>query len=205
MKLRLLPAIITAIVSLTALAQTPFREIQNDVAPGQRAALLQNLERGAAFTSADQAYQILPAARASRLPRGETTAHAAGRLNLATTDLLERRDDVLFYRGPVGTVTGALVVTSDAATAYPAVLNTATRQLGFLPGTIRVQLARVADAPAVAAAHGASVYRSFPQLGIVYFQAGSGQDIVSLAATLAADVRVTRAEPEVIEHLRVTH
>lgn len=203
MNLRLLLAFIAAILASTALAQTPFREYQNEIAPGQRATLLQSLERGAAFTSADRPYQLLPVARASRLPPGETTAHAAGRLGLATTDLLERRGDLLFYRGLASTATGAAVMTTDNTAAYPVVLNTATRQLGFLPGTIRVRLARAGDPEAVAAAHGAKVYRSFPQLGVAYLQAGSGQDIVSLASTLAADARVTSAEPEVVEHLRV--
>lgn len=203
MNIRPLLAIITAIVASTALAQTPFRETQNEIAPEQRAVLLQNLERGTAFTSADQSYQVLPAARAARLPRGEITAHAAGRLRLTTTDLLERRGDLLFYRGSAATVTGAVVTTRNDTAAYPVVLNTGTGQLGYLPGTIRVRLARAADAPTVATAHGARVYRAFPQLGVAYLQAGAGQDILALAATLAADARVTSAEPEVVEHLRV--
>jgi hypothetical protein len=45
MNLRLLLAITAAILASTALAQPPFRENQNDIAPEQRAVLLQKIGR----------------------------------------------------------------------------------------------------------------------------------------------------------------
>jgi len=204
MKLRLLLGIvITTILPTATPAQSPFADRPTGVTPEQRATLLQGMERGAAFVSNNHSYRLLPAARAIRLTAGETTRQALGRLQIAHSEALEHRGNMLLYRDLAAAAAGAVLRARDHATAYPVVLNTDTQELGFLPGTIRAALARTGDAPAVAAAHGATVYRSFPQLGVVYFRVAPGQDVLSLATVLAADAGVTRAEPEVVEHLRV--
>lgn len=204
MKLRLLLGIvITTILPTATPAQSPFAERPTGVTPEQRATLLQGMERGAAFVSNNHSYRLLPAARAVRLTAGETTRQALGRLQIAHSEVLEHRGNMLLYRDPAGAATGAVLRARDHTTAYPVVLNTDTQELGFLPGTIRATLVHATDPPAVASAHGATVYRSFPQLGVVYFRIGPGQDVLGLAAALAADARVVTADPEVIEHLRV--
>ena len=59
----------------------------------------------------------------------------------------------------------------------------------------------MADATAIASAFGLSVVREFAHLKVVYYQVKPGQDILAVAAALAADSRVLSAELEVVEHL----
>ena len=80
-------------------------------------------------------------------------------------------------------------------------MNENTKVIGILPGTIEVKPRNMAEVAAIAATFGLSVVRAFPHLNVVYYQAKPGQDILAIAASLAADSRVLRAELEVIEHL----
>jgi hypothetical protein len=192
---------------IAACAQLPFEHYPQHpsfaAAPQQRAALLQGMARGVTFTSSREAYQVLPDARAARLPAGQTLAQRLGELSAAETDLLERKGDMLLYRSRTTGGVGAAVQRHDQTVLFPVVLNTRTQQLGLLPGTIQAKLADPAEAEAVATAHSVSVYKSFPHLGIVFFQVRPGQDVVAAAAAVAGDKRVRSAEPEVVENIRV--
>jgi hypothetical protein len=194
-----------AVLALPASAQHPAGSAKNPatVSPAQRAALLQKLSRGPGFTSNNQPYQTLPEAQASRLARSEPVSRGLQRLGVSASDLIETKGSYLLYRRAAGTAPAAVVEQTDESVLYPVVLNTATRQTGFLPGTIRVTFTGAANPETLAADHSLSLVRAFPHLGEAYFRAAPGRDVIAAAAALAGDARVKLAEPEVIEFVRV--
>lgn len=51
-------------------------------------------------------------------------------------------------------------------------------------------------------AHGLTLQRAYDHLGTAFYTVARGGDLLAAAAQLAADARVTSAEPEVLEALR---
>ena len=189
-------------IAFQACAQPPGRFALESVAPTQRAALVSSLQRGTTFTSEGRTYQHLADAQASQAHSDESLSQAASRLKVDSRDLVETKGRYLFFR-----VTSGAPVAQKRANepAFPVVLNTGTGQLGLLPGTIAVMLKDTSQAGAVAADHGLQLERAFPHLGVAYLKAGEGQNVLTAAAAVAGDARVTRAEPEVLEHIRVPY
>jgi hypothetical protein len=193
---------ILLILPFVASAQTVAPHRPDAVRPEQRAALINSLHHGSAFAHNGQKYHHLPGAQATSRPQGETLAATAARLGVTTGDIIDTKGPYVLYRLTRGSMAAA-VQTRDQKVTYPVAINTGTGQIGFMPGTIEVELGDVSQAAAIASSHGLELDRSFPHLGLAYFKVAGNGDIVAAAAAVAADKRVKRAEPEVITHVRV--
>lgn len=171
------------------------------VAPN-RDALVAALARAETFTSENQQYQRLPELRAlARASRAEPPAQALARVGAAAGSLIETKGHFVLYRASAQAA--AQLEAVDSQTLYPAVLNMRTGGLGILPGTLIVQPKNIAQAEALAAAHGLELVRAYPHLNTAFYRVKPGQDLLAAAAALKADARVVNAEVEVVEHIRV--
>lgn len=161
----------------------------------------QSLNRGQALTSNKEQYQVLPGARAVERLAQEQPQQALARVgggNLIAT----KGNFVVFTTAQQNAPSVALL---NGTTFYPVVFNQRTMGVGIMPGTLAVKLKNMASAAAVAADHGLDVVRIFDNLQTAFFRVRTGQDVVAAAAALAADVRVSSAELEVIENVAVPH
>jgi len=188
------------LLPLQADAQTSGRFGLESVNPAQRTVLVNNLSRGATFASDGKQYQLLPDAMAAKALDDETLTQAGNRLSVRLSDVMETKGRYLFFRASSGSPAVQLRANEPA---YPVVLNSSTGELGLLPGTIAVTMKNVSLAGALATDHGLQVERTFPHLGVAFLRADGGRNVLTAAATLGGDARVTSAEPEVLEHIRV--
>jgi len=119
----------------------------------------------------------------------------------AAGEVIETKGKLLLYRG-AATDSAALRRTSGTI-EYPTVINARTGTLGVLTGVLVVRPRSMADADAIASAHGLETAKAYPQLQTVFYKAKEGADIADASAALQADSRVEIAYPEIIEHVRV--
>ena len=190
-----LSALLIASLALPTLAQAAANS-----AAAQRTALLQAQVRGAAVSSNNEQYQVLPGVRASQSQSKEKPQQTLARVGGSA--VVETKGNFVVY---TAAPQGANVVQVGSATTYPTVLNSRTGGVGILPGTVRVKLKSMANAAAVGADHGLELVREFAHLQAAFYRVKPGQDVVAAAATLTADSRVASAEVEVIEHMNVPH
>ena len=199
MKLRLITTLLIALIALPALVQAADKS--ETTAVTERAALLQTAGRGQAVTSNSQQYQILPGARAveslAQEQPQQTLARAGG------GKLIETKGAFVVFAA--AQQSAASVASTNGATSYPTVLNTRSQGIGILPGTLNVKLKNMDSAAAIAIDHGLEVVRVFAHLQTVFYRVKPGQDVLAAAASLSADPRVSSAEVEVIEHMKVPH
>lgn len=199
MKTRLL-ALALAFLTLPVLAQTP-----RAAAPAQaanRAAIVQTLSHGAEFTSQNERYQLLPAARAAQRQPGEASAQqTVARHGASAGDFIETKGQFVVFRAAAQA--GARLEASQGTTLYPTALNPRTGGIGILPGTLIVQPKNMNTAQAIANDHGLELVRAYAHLKTAFYRVKPGQDLLVAAAALAGDARVKLAEPEVIEFVRV--
>ena len=173
---------------------------QSSSAASKKGTAMQNLKRGASISSNNQTYQFLPEVRAVLRKSGrESEQQALQGVGATATQHLETKGSYVVYSGTQSAT--AQIANMQGSGTFPAVMNENTKVIGILPGTIEVKPRNMAEVAAIAATFGLSVVRAFPHLNVVYYQAKPGQDILAIAASLAADSRVLRAELEVIEHL----
>ena len=196
MNIRLI-ALLFVFAAMPSMAASPK---QKSDAHAERAAVIQNLQRGPSFTSNSQAYQYLPEVRAVRLKsNSESLQKALQRVGATADQIIETKGPYALYRGAQRAT--AQTDQNQGNGSYPAVLNARTKTIGILPGTIEVKPKNMGDVAAIAAGHGLNVVREFSHLHVVYYQVKPGQDILAVANALAADPRVSSTEVEVIEHL----
>lgn len=197
--------LLVAILPVSALAQAMDKSaIVNDraamAAAAERSAALQAAGKGAVLTSNGQDYQVLPGARAveNRAQNMQLTLTQVG-----GTKVIETKGNFVVYSSTHKPLASVDVV--GGMPTYPAVLNSNTGAVGILPGTLNVKLKNMADAVAVANTHNLELTRQFAHLQTAFYRVKPGQDVVSVAAALAADARVASAEAEVIEYFKVPH
>ncbi len=194
--------LLLAVTMLPAVAQPPRLPgaPQTATAPN-RAALVASLARAETFTSGGQQYSRLPEVRAlARASRKEPPAQALARVGASEGNFIEAKGHFVLYRA--GALATARLETADSQTLYPTALNTRTRVIGILPGTLIVQPKRLSQAETLAADHGLELVRAYPHLKTAFYRVKPGQDILAAAASLKADARVASAEVEVVEHIR---
>jgi hypothetical protein len=167
-----------------------------------RNALVQSLAKGQAFTSDGTPYQFLPEVQVLRMSKRETPQQALPQVGARTTDLLAQQGRLaVIRRAAAKGITAARVESINQRNLLPAALNTQTQQFGMLTGNILVKPKGMAQAAQLASDHGLSLSGDFAHLGIAYYEVKAGHDVLAATAALAADPRVTSAEPEVIERL----
>ncbi len=202
MNIRLLAPlfIFSAYISFVAVPSAAENQKQQSKARVKQAAAIQSLQRGPSFTSNNQSYQYLPEVRGVRLKSGEPPQQALRRVGVAATQYLATatKGPYALYRGARHTT--AQLGKNQGDGTFPAAINKRDKTIGILPGTIEVKPRSMDAVAAIAATHGLRVLREFAHLKVVYYQANPGQDILAIAAALAADSRVLSAEIEVIEH-----
>lgn len=202
MKVRII-ALLIGLIVMPTLAQASDKNTANKkpaTAVSERAALMQTLSRGSTVTSNNQEYQILPGVRAVESLSDEQPQQTLTRMGGGK--LIETKGPFVVFSAPEQSQAS---VTSVNGTSYPTALNPRTGGIGIVPGTLNVKLKNSANAAAIAADHGLEVVRVFAHLQTAFYRVKSGQDVVAVAAALAADARVESTEVEVIEHMNVPH
>jgi len=165
----------------------------------ERSSILQKLgPTGSKITSNRQQYQILSGVRAAEVKTDELPQQALTRMGGG--QLIETKGSFVVF---TAAQQSAASVTSVNGTSYPTAVNARTGGIGIVPGTINVKLKNSASAAAIAADQGLEVVGVFAHLQTAFFRVKPGQDVVAVAAALAADARVVSAEVEVIEHINV--
>jgi hypothetical protein len=165
--------------------------------------LSQNLVRGQEFQYESRRYQHLPEVRAIRLTRNTTPAQAITQIGAKSSDLLDSRPGLAFVRSQA--VRGPATARTETVAGqllYPTAVNVESGRIGFLPGTIIVQPKQLDNAPSIALTHNLKLLRTYDHLGIAILVVPQGRDVLSATTQLAADARVTSAEPEVVEAIR---
>jgi len=167
----------------------------------ERAAMLKSLDRGKPMKGSRDQYQHLPQVYAVALANSsETPEEAIARTGASGAQLVETKGRLVLYRsaqaGP------ASVARAGGASVYPTAVNARTGTLGVLTGTLIVKPKSMADADAIASAHGLSGAKAYPQLQTVFYSAKAGVDLADLSAALQADPRIESAYPEIVERVR---
>jgi len=170
---------------------------------GDREAAIASLGRGAEFASDGNRYQLLLGVRALRIKKQSDTSQVLQTLGATPSDVIESRTGLMFVRRAlVAGRSTASAETVNSQVLQPVAINRDTGTLGLMTGTIMVHLKNLADAPALASTHGLTLTRSYDHLGMAFFTVTRGSDVLTAAARLTTDPRVTRADPEVLEALR---
>lgn len=167
----------------------------------ERNAVIRSLAKGHGFTSDEVAYQFLPEARVMRVKKKEATEQVLQRVGARNTDVLDHRGSLLYIRRATPGRTAALAETVGRERLLPVALNTQNGLLVMLPGSIVVTPKNITQAQQLASDHGLTLAGAYPHLNTAFFEVRPGQDVLAAARALAADARVTRAEPEVIAAL----
>jgi len=193
---------IRKIVLLMALVMLPILTQAADKAAAtaaatERATLLQTAGGGLSITSNSQQYQILSGVRAAEVQTNEQPQQALTRMGGGK--LIETKGSFIVFTAQQAPTS----VTSVNGTSYPAAYNPRTGGIAIVPGSLNVKLKNMANAAAVAKDHGLDVVRVFAHLQTAFYKVKPGQDVVAVAAALAADARVASAEVEVIEHINL--
>lgn len=195
MKIRLI-ALLIAFIVLPALAQAANKATVSAAAT-ERATLLRTAGSGARITSNSQQYQILSGVRAADIKPNEQPQQALTRMGGGK--LIETKGSFVVFSAQQSPAS----VTSVNGTSYPTAYNSRTGGIGIVPGNLSVKLKDMRNAEIVAKDHGLDVVRVFAHLQTAFYRVKSGQDVVAVAAALAADARVASAEIEVIENIKV--
>jgi hypothetical protein len=190
-------AFLIAFIALTTLAQAAEKTAATASVMSERATLLQAAGSGAAITSNSQQYQILSGVRAAEIQTNEQPQQALTRMGGGK--LIETKGSFVVFSAQQSPAS----VTSVNGISYPTAYNSRTGGIGIVPGTLNVRLKNMRNAKAVARDHGLDVVRVFAHLQTAFYRVKPGQDVVAVAAALAADARVANAEIEVIEHINV--
>lgn len=182
-------------IALTTLAQAADKIVTTASVTSERATLLQAAGIGLSITSNSQQYQILPGVRAAEIKSNEQPQQALTRMG--GDKLIETKGSFVVFTAQQSPAS----VTSVNGTSYPAAYNPRTGGIGIVPGNLSVKLKNMRTAAAVAKDYGLDVVRVFAHLQTAFYRVKPGQDVVAVAAALAADARVESAEIEVIEHI----
>ena len=166
----------------------------------ERAALLQTLARGSNISSNNQQYEMLLGVRAAEISPNELPQQAITRMGGG--QLVESKGSFVLF---TSTQQSAASLKSANGTSYPTAINSRTGGIGIVPGTLNVKLKNINNANIIATAYGLDVVRVFEHLKTAFYRVKSGQDVVTVAASLASDARVENAEMEVIEHISVPY
>lgn len=189
------------LVSSLALAQESQKP--GKTGAGERAAMLETMQRGKNIRGDSESYQHLPEVRAlERTGLDEAPEQALQRLG-ASGEVIETKGKLVLFR--LSKAQPALVEGSGISTLYPAVLNTRTKNLGVLTGMQVVKPRNMANAAAIAGSYGLETVKEFPHLRTVFYRVKANVDIADVAAGLQADPRVENAYPEIVEHVHVPH
>jgi hypothetical protein len=166
-----------------------------------RATMLATLERGKEMKGSGAQYRHLPQAAAVALSGDETPEQALARIGEAGAQLLETKGKLVLFRS--AQARQASLGQAGGAIVYPAVVSARSGTLGVLTGQVVVRPKSMAEADAIASAHGLEKVKAYPQLQAVFYKVKSGADIADASAALQADPRVESAYPEIIERVRV--
>jgi hypothetical protein len=193
--------LVTTLLPSAALAQA-------EAASARRAGLVAASQKGPEFKNDKQTYRVVVGMRA--VPRGDATSGRANALGIEAEDVVEQKGPyAIVARTPVGTAGAPRVAAASAvselagAPAYPVVLNTRTGQLGVVSGTLVVKMPKIADAAALAKAYGLTVDYVAESIGYAFLRVPAGGDVISTAAALRRDARVSSAYAEIREHFPV--
>lgn len=193
MKIRLI-TLFLALFMLPMLAQAAGKAV-TATANSERATLLQASAAGLNIRSNNQQYQLLSGVRAAEAKVGEQPQQTLTRMGGGK--LIETKGSFVVFSSQQS----ASSVTSVNGISYPAAYNPRTGGIGIVSGNINVKLKNSGNAAAVAKDYGLEVVRVFAHLQTAFFRVKPGQDVVAVAASLAADARVASAEIEVIENI----
>ena len=189
------------IVALALLLIAVPAAAQSNGDPTARAAMLATLERGKEMKGSGARYQHLPQVGAVATGDDETAEQALARIGENGAQVVETKGRLVLFRS--ATKRPASVASAGNAGVYPAVVNLRTGTLGVLTGSLVVQPRSMADAYAIASAHGLEKVKAYPQLQAVFYKVKDGADIADASAALQADPRVEIAYPEIVERVRV--
>jgi hypothetical protein len=190
-----------ALAGLLALASGPG-------AYAQTAVDLAALATGPQVTVREETYAVLTGVRAVAARQAEAPAQALARVGLAGSQSVGRKGGFVLYRdaGPAAQrATPALAALPAAGASHPVLLNKRTGQVAVVLGSVGVKLKSMADADAVAAAHGLTLTHRFDHLSTAFYSAAAGQDLLAALAALRADPRVAQADLDLLEHMLVPH
>ena len=146
-------------------------------------------------------YQHLPQVGAVAAGDGETAEQALARIGEVGAQVVETKGRIVLFRS--AKARPASVASAGDSRVYPAVVNARTGALGVLTGSLVVRPKSMADADAIASAHGLEKVRAYPQLQTVFYRVKPGADIADASAALQADPRIEIASPEIIDRVRV--
>jgi hypothetical protein len=169
--------------------------------PSARATMLATLERGKEMKGRGARYQHLPQLGAIAAGDDETAAQAVARIGENGAQVVETKGRLVLFRS--AKPRPASVASAGDSSVYPAVVNPQTGTLGVLTGALVVKPKDMADADAIASAHGLEKVKAYPQLQAVFYRVKDGADIADASAAVQADPRVESAYPEIVERVRV--
>ena len=168
--------------------------------PAARAAMVAKLDRGKEMKGSGARYQHLPQVGAVAAGDDETAEQALARIGENGAQVVETKGRLVLFRS--ATTRAVSVGSAGDSRVYPAVINARTGALGVLTGSLVVRPKSMADADAIASAHGLEKVKAYPQLRAVFYKVNDGADIADASAALQADPRVEMAYPEIIENVR---
>jgi hypothetical protein len=172
-------------------------------AAAQREALVDSLPRGKSFRSDGRAYRFVGGVRALRRPAQASTPDTLAKASVTSGDLLEDKGHFLVVRQPQAAASALGASVSGELESLPVAVNTRTKALGVVLGTLIVKLKPGADAAALAEDFGLKLESAAPHLSMAFFRVSAGTDIRAAALRLGHDARVKSAEIEVKEHFDV--
>ena len=157
-------------------------------------------ERGKEMKGSGARYQHLTQVGAVAAGDDETAEQALARISENGAQVVETKGRLVLFRS--ARTRPAAVASAGDSSVYPAVVNARTGALGVLTGSLVVRPKSMADADAIASAHGLEKIKAYPQLQAVFYKVKDGGDIADASAALQADQRVESAYPEIIESVR---
>lgn len=168
----------------------------------KRTAMVDTLARGKSVTVLGQTYQLLPEVFAT-MRTGNDTEKALSQVGASSDAVIETKGNFVLFRSTAQRTVPYVSRASASSAMHPTVINTRTKTIGILMGTIIVKPKQMRDVSAIAATHGLEVVREFAHLRAVVFKVRDNADIFTISAALAADGRVETAYPEIFEHAQV--
>jgi hypothetical protein len=194
MSMRIAPLVLL-LIAVPAAGQKPAE------GPTERATMLATLERGKEMKGSGARYQHLLQVAAVAAGDDETAEQALARIGESGAQVVETKGRLVLFRS--AKTRPASVGSAGDSRVYPAVVNARTGTLGVLTGSIVVRPKSIADADAIASAHGLEKVKAYPQLQAVFYRVKDGADIADASAAVQADPRVESAYPEIVERVRV--
>jgi Open reading frame 2 N-terminal domain len=160
--------------------------------------------QGDALSINGQAYTVLTDVRAFPASSGQQPSGQV--LELKGPYILYRESRPALQSTSARTaVEGSTQPSGQPLLTHAVVLNARTGKVAIVMGTIIVKMTDLSQAGAVAASYGLALAGTFDALGLAYYTVAPGADIAAATTELRTDGRVTSADPEILEHVRVPY